>query len=261
MAANDPGQPPLSQHPADPATGWTVNRPAPASALAVGAHPDDVEFGAGGTLAKWAGAGCVVHHLVCTDGSKGTWDPSADLSELVRRRMEEQREAARRLAGERAGEVVFLGRVDGELDSDRTTRGEVAATIRRLRPEVVLGHDPWKRYRLHPDHRHAGVLACEAIVAARDPHFYPEHGLEPHRPSALLLWEADQPAHVEDVSTTIDTKLAALEAHQSQFESTMKAIDDEQLAAFRARVRARLGAIGAPHGFAAAEAFAVITDL
>jgi LmbE family N-acetylglucosaminyl deacetylase len=260
VAANDPGQPALSQAPG-PAAGWTANLPAPTSALAVGAHPDDVEFGAGGTLAKWAAAGCIVHHLVCTDGSKGTWDPSADPSELAIRRMGEQREAARRLARDRAGEVVFLGRVDGELDSDRVTRGEVARAIRRLRPDVVLGHDPWKRYRLHPDHRHAGLLVCEAIVAARDPHFHPEHGLAPHRPSSLLLWEADRPAHVEDVSTTVDRKLAALEAHQSQFESTMKAADDEQLAAFRARVRARLGDLGAPHGFAAAEVFALITDL
>ena len=258
MAANDPGQPPLNLAPAH---GWTINLAVPASALAVGAHPDDVEFGAGGTLAKWAAAGCLVHHLVCTDGSKGTWDPSASLTELVARRQDEQREAARRLAGDRAGDVVFLGRVDGELDSDRTTRGDVARVIRQLRPEVVLGHDPWKRYRLHPDHRHAGLLVCDAIVAARDPHFYPEHRLASHRPSALLLWEADRPSHAEDVMASVDVKLAALEAHQTQFESTMKAVDDEQLAAFRTRVRDRLAELGAPHGFAAAEVFALLTDL
>jgi LmbE family N-acetylglucosaminyl deacetylase len=257
VAANDPGQPPLN--PAD--TGWTTNLGVPGSALAVGAHPDDVEFGAGGTLAKWAAAGCVVHHLICTDGSKGTWDPAASLTDLVARREDEQREAARQLAGDRAGDVVFLGRVDGELESDRPTRGDVARVIRDLRPDVVLGHDPWKRYRLHPDHRQAGWLVCDAIVAARDPHFHPEHGLAPHRPSALLLWEADQPTHAEDVSVTVDLKLAALEAHRSQFESTMKAIDDEQLAAFRTRVRGRLAELGAPHGFAAAEVFALLTDL
>jgi LmbE family N-acetylglucosaminyl deacetylase len=233
----------------------------PGSALAIGAHPDDVEFGAGGTLAKWAAAGCVVHHLVCTDGSKGTWDPAANLTELIARRQREQREAAQRLAGDQRGEVVFLGRVDGELDCDRATRGDVARVIRALRPDVVLGHDPWKRYRLHPDHRHAGALACEGIVAARDPHFHPEHGLPPHRPSALLLWEADQPSHVEDVSATIDRKLAALEAHESQFESTMKAVDDLQLDAFRVRIVTRLAELGTPHGFAAAEVFALITDL
>jgi LmbE family N-acetylglucosaminyl deacetylase len=151
--------------------------------------------------------------------------------------------------------------VDGELDSDRATRGEVARVIRRLRPDIVLGHDPWKRYRLHPDHRNAGLLTCDAIVAARDPHFHPEHELAPHRPRALLLWEADQPAHVEDVTATVGRKIHALEAHRSQFESTMKAVDDEQLAAFRARVHDRLADLGAPHDFPAAEVFALITDL
>ncbi len=233
----------------------------PASALAIGAHPDDVEFGAGGTLAKWAAAGCVVHHLVCTDGSKGTWDVDADLDQLVARRREEQREAALRLAGEHAGEVRFLGTVDGDLASDRATVSAVARIIRELRPEVVLGHDPWKRYRLHPDHRHAGWLTCDAIVAARDPHFFPEHGMAHHRPAALLLFEADAPNHAEDVTATVDRKLAALEAHGSQFESTMHARDDRELEMFRSRVRARLAELGAPHGFAAAEVFALLTDL
>lgn len=256
MSASDPGQPPA---PAQPAPGeWTRNLDVPASALAIGAHPDDVEFGCGATLAKWAAAGCVVHHLVCTDGSKGTWDVDADLGALVRRRQDEQREAARRLAGDRAGEVRFLGVTDGELTSDLAVRSEVARIIRELRPEVVLGHDPWKRYRLHPDHRAAGWLTCDGVVAARDPHFFPEHGLAAHRPSAILLFEADVPTHVEDVSDVLATKLAALEAHESQFESTMKAADHTELTAFRARVTDRLAELGAPHGLAAAEVFAVI---
>ena len=71
----------------------SANEPVPASALAIGAHPDDVEFGCGGTLAKWAAAGCVVHHLVLTDGSKGTWDASADTARLIDQRQAEQRAA------------------------------------------------------------------------------------------------------------------------------------------------------------------------
>lgn len=259
MAANEPGQP---LHPMTTDIGsWTSELAVPSSALAIGAHPDDVEFGCGGLLAKWAAQGCVVHHLVCTDGSKGTWDPHADTVELARRRQDEQREAARRLAGANAGEVRFLGYVDGELDSGLTQRGEVALVIRELTPQVVLGHDPWKRYRLHPDHRHAGLLACEGIVAARDPHFFPEHGVAHHRPDALLLWEADQPTHVEDVTGSVDTKLAALEAHESQFESTMKAVDDSEMDAFRRRIRDRLGELGAPHQLDAAEVFAIMTNL
>ncbi|MBI4935806.1 MAG: PIG-L family deacetylase [Actinobacteria bacterium] len=255
MAANEPGQPDAA-----PAL-TTADLATPASVLAIGAHPDDVEFGCGATLAKWAADGCVVHHLVLTDGSKGTWNPDADTAALIATRQAEQREAARRLAGERAGEVVFLGQVDGELDSTLALRGQVARVIRMLQPEVVLGHDPWKRYRLHPDHRHAGLLACDGIVAARDPHFYREHGIPHHRPSALLLWEADEPNHVEDVSGWVDIKLHALEAHVSQFESTMKAVEPAQMAAFRERIRHRLDGLGSRYGVESAEVFRLITDL
>jgi LmbE family N-acetylglucosaminyl deacetylase len=255
MTANEPGQPA-----SDPAT-LSFDLPTPEVALAIGAHPDDVEFGCGATLAKWAADGCIVHHLVCTDGSKGTWDPAADKVALAIRRQDEQRDAARRLAHENAGECRFLGYVDGELDSDLATRGRVARVIRELRPEVVLGHDPWKRYRLHPDHRHAGLLACEGIVAARDPHFYPEHGIAHHRPDTLLLFEADEPDHVEDVSGWVTSKLDALQAHESQFESTMHALDDAQLDEFRQRITERLGGLGAAHGVGAAELFKRIPDL
>jgi LmbE family N-acetylglucosaminyl deacetylase len=255
VAPNEPGQPSVAH------VGLSSDLPTPSSALAIAAHPDDVEFGAGATLAKWASRGCLVHHLVCTDGAKGTWDPDADTAELVRRRQDEQREAARRLAGRNAGEVVFLGHVDGELDSGLEVRGEVARVIRELRPQVVLGHDPWKRYRIHPDHRHAGLLACEGIVAARDPHFYREHGLRHHRPETLLLWEADEVHHVEDVTGFVDTKLRALEAHVSQFETTMHAADESQLEPFRSRIRDRLADLGTTHGVAAAEVFGRVSDL
>ena len=108
-------------------------------------------------------------------------------------------------------------------------------------------------------------MACEGIVAARDPHFFREQGLAAHRPTALLLFEADQPDHVEDVGgddgAHLARKLAALEAHTSQFESTMKAVDDDQLVDFRRRITARLAGLGAPFGYASAEVFKLITDL
>ncbi len=255
MAANEPGQPDPS------ATLISHELPTPKSALAIGAHPDDVEFGGGGTLAKWAAGGCVVHHLVLTDGSKGTWDPDADVAALVATRQLEQREAARRLAGDRAGEVVFLGEVDGELENSLQLRGEVARVIRTLRPQVILAHDPWKRYRLHPDHREGGLIACDAIVAARDPHFFKDQGLASHRPETLLLWEADEPDHVEDITNFVNIKLHALEAHESQFESTMKAVDPAQMEAFRQRISRRLAGLGAPYGLGAAELFKRISDL
>ena len=236
--------------------------PVPARALAVAAHPDDVEFGCGGTFAKWAASGCEVFHLVCTDGSKGSWDPSEDTARLVALRQEEQRAASRALGGK--GEVVFLGWPDGELECGLRQRWEVAYWIRRLRPDVVLGHDPWKRYRLHPDHRNAGFLACDGIVAARDPHFFPEQELPPHRPSTLLLWEADDPDHVEDVEGYVEAKLAALFEHRSQLRSTMHIDDlddDAQVAAFRERLERRLAEHGALAGLARGEAFKRVTDL
>ena len=234
----------------------------PARALAVGAHPDDVEFGCGATLAKWAAAGCEVHHLVCTDGSKGSWDPKEDVAALVARRQEEQRAASRALGGE--GRVVFLGWTDGELASGLEQVGVVAEWIRRIKPDVVLGHDPWRRYRLHPDHRNAGFLVTDGIVAARDPHFFPEHDVEPHRPWALLLWEADEADHVEDASGFVDVKLAALLEHRSQFRTTMD-IDDPEAAdevdAFRSRMMERLSEHGRIGGLALGEAFKLMTKL
>jgi LmbE family N-acetylglucosaminyl deacetylase len=240
----------------------STNLDVPARALAIGAHPDDVEFGAGGTLAKWAAAGCEISHLVCTDGSKGSWDPDADVVALVAQRQSEQRAASRALGG--IGSVVFLGWPDGELESGLRQRWEACYWIRRLRPEVVLGHDPWKRYRLHPDHRNAGLLAVEGIVAARDPHFFREQGAEPHRPTALLLWEADEPDHVEDVSAFLDAKIAALLEHRSQYRSTMDITDPTSTAeteAFRARVRERAVDHGRDAGFRYGERFKLISKL
>lgn len=240
----------------------TTNLANPSRALAIGAHPDDIEFGCGGTLAKWAAAGCEIHHLVCTDGSKGSWDPGEDVARLVATRQDEQREAARRLGG--SAEVVFLGWRDGELESGLRQRWEVCASIRSLQPDVVLGHDPWKRYRLHPDHRHAGFLAVEGIVAARDPHFFPEQGSAPHRPGSLLLWEADEPDHVEDVGGWLGAKVDALLAHRSQYRTTMDiddAADEAQVARFRTKMQSRAAEHGELAGIALGERFKLIERL
>ncbi len=229
----------------------TVDLDIPSSALVIAAHPDDAEFTCGATLAKWSRAGTVVHHLILTDGSKGTWDAQVDTDQLIQRRQREQRAAAAALGA--TGEVVFLGEVDGELGTDHELRGRVAEVLRRLRPAVVLGHDPWKRYRLHPDHAAAGRLCIDGIVAARDPFFHPElleRGLEPHRPDALLLFEADVVNHVESVDEAdLRAKTDALEAHESQLETThfhRVAGAQDALAAFREREH-RLLVEGAAH--------------
>lgn len=239
----------------------TTDLSTPERALAIGAHPDDVEFDAGATLAKWAAAGCQVSILVCTDGSKGTWDAQANTAELVVTRQQEQHRSAAELGV--TGEVIFLGWTDGELESGLRQRAQIASWIRRLRPNVVLGHDPWKPYRLHPDHRHAGLLTVEGVVAARDPHFFPEIALDHHRPDELLLFEAGEVDHVERVDGFESHKLAALEAHKSQFESTMSVTsgNTDELTRFRERELAGMRTCGAMVDAPYGEAFKRISDL
>jgi LmbE family N-acetylglucosaminyl deacetylase len=147
-------------------------------------------------------------------------------------------------------------------------RWEVAYWIRKFQPDVVLGHDPWRRYRIHPDHRHAGFLTTDAIVAARDPKFFPEQQVAPHRPRALLLWEADEPDHVDDVSGVLDTKVRALLAHESQYATTMRissapgtAHDTDEVSAFRDAVATRAREAGRLAGMEAGEAFKRIDRL
>jgi LmbE family N-acetylglucosaminyl deacetylase len=243
----------------------TVDLARPRRVLAIGAHPDDVEFGCGATLAKWSTAGADVHVCICTDGSKGSWDGNADLETLVAAREQEQRDAAAKLG---ASEVHFLRFVDGELDSGLEARAAVSRVIRRVQPDVVLGHDPWRAYRLHPDHLQAGLLTIEAIVAARDPLFFPEQlspadGLRPHRPATLLLFEAEHVNHVERVDSTLDDKVAALLAHRSQWRSTM-GIDPpsaDQVEQFARSIRDAAQAAGIRAGVRAGEAFGRLDQL
>ena len=213
-----------------------------------------MEFGCGATLAKWSAGGAEVHILVLTDGSKGTWDPHADVDALVATRKREQQEAADHLGAQ----VVHWGRaVDGELRVDREGVFDVCELVRRIRPDVVLTHDPWLPFRVHPDHRAAGTLVVEAVVAARDPHFFVEQALEPHRPEELLLFETEVVDHIESVRGFVATKIDALLAHRSQWRSTMGIGDDPETetARFARRVRVESAAAGARLGLAAAEAF------
>src|SRR5262249_56384316 len=144
------------------------------------------EFGCGATLAKWSAAGSQIWLFVLTDGSKGSWDPYADPTELANTRVNEQVAAARVLG---AAKVLHAGFVDGELYNGRGEREGVVGVIRRTRPTVILTHDPWKRYRIHPDHRPAGFLVLAAIVAARDPHFFPTPRLQPPPPQQHTLFK------------------------------------------------------------------------
>lgn len=230
----------------------------PTRALAIGAHPDDIEFGCGGTLARWSQADCHVTMLVVTDGSKGSWDPAADPAELAMRRSTEQADAAAALG---AAEVVQLDYVDGELEYSMELRKRICEHIRLAKPDVLLSHDPWKRYQIHPDHRATGLGAVDGMVAARDPLFFPELGIDPHRPAAMLLWSADEPDHWEPITDTFETKIAALLCHSSQGETTMGGAQsgDDARSAFTERIRQWAVRAAAGTDFAMAEAFKRLT--
>lgn len=231
----------MSTYLANDATKTTSDTETPKTALAIGAHPDDIEFGCGGTLSKWATEGCQIFHLICTDGSKGTWDPQINGQELAKRRQKEQIQAAKELGGTQP--VIFLGWTDGELESGIEQRKQIVTAIRECKPEILLAHDPWKRYRLHPDHRNAGFLATDGVVAARDPLFFPELGM-PYRPKKILLWEADEPDHIEHIPEQMFMKkLRALKSHTSQYETTMgvSTLDDlSQMEEFEQRLKQRM---------------------
>lgn len=235
--------------------------PRPERVLTIGAHPDDAEFGAGGTLAKWAAEGTHITILVISDGSKGTWDPDMGHEELVTSRALEQRAAADALG---VSDVVMLAHVDGELANTKALQEELCFWIRTTQPDVVFSHDPWKRYMLHPDHRAAGMAAVDAIVAARDHLFFPDQlvdGLTKHRPTAVCLWSADEIDHWEDITESFETKIDGLLKHSTQGPTTMgdAQTDEENLEAFKDRLRTWSEEMGHTPGFSLAEGFKRLT--
>lgn len=195
--------------------------PAVARVLAIGAHPDDLEFFAGATLARLAAGGADVTMIVCTDGARGGHD-EADLA--ARRR----REAAAGAAALGIATPTFLGFRDGDLANDEALREKLVRAIRTTRPELLVVHDPatlWKRtgdlVRFgHSDHRAAGQATLDAI-APRAPlgAYYPEHaaaGLKPWFVRETWLFDTAQPVHFVDASPALDAKQAALRCHASQ---------------------------------------------
>jgi LmbE family N-acetylglucosaminyl deacetylase len=192
-----------------------------ASALVIFAHPDDAEFMCGGTVAAWAKEGTDVHYCVVTDGSAGSNDPGVTREQMVPIREREQRAAADVLG---VSDVTFLGFRDGELEVNLDTRRAVTRVVRRVRPEVIVAPDPsrlWSKrgYINHWDHKQAGMLAMCAVMpdAPSRPQF-PElldEGLEPFEVPNLWL-TTEEPDTFVDITKTMDLKLEALHAHESQ---------------------------------------------
>jgi LmbE family N-acetylglucosaminyl deacetylase len=195
--------------------------------------------------------------LIVTDGSKGTWDENLEAERLIQIREEEQRQSAEVLGAR--GEIVHLGYVDGELEYSMELRRQICSWIRKLRPNIVLGHDPWRRYMLHPDHRVAGFGAIDGVVAARDHLFFPDLG-DKHRPDAILLWGADQPDYWEDISARFDQKIEALLCHSSQTITSMSDANAGQSGreAFERRMLEWAASQGSAVGLPFAESFKLL---
>jgi LmbE family N-acetylglucosaminyl deacetylase len=191
---------------------------APASALAVYAHPDDPEVACAGTLARWARAGAEVHLVVCTLGDKGSADPGTDPAALAERRAGEVAAAAAVLG--LAG-VVRLGYPDGEIANDAGLRERLVGEIRRVRPEAVLSPDPTAvffgdTYVNHRDHREVGWAVLDACSpAAASPLYFRSAG-PAHQVRALYLSGTLEPDVWVDVTDTLDAKVEALRCHRSQ---------------------------------------------
>lgn len=196
------------------------------SALVFCPHPDDAEFLAGGSMAKWSSEGKEVRVVVVTDGSAGHNDPTVDTDWLVKTRKEEQRAASAILG---VKDVIFLGYRDGYVEDSHELRRDMIREIRRHKPDLLVGLDPTtyyfaQRYINHPDHRKVG----EAFLAAVNPGattvpLYREElfdkGFEPHRVKYCLLGFSANPDYFIDITDFIDKKVAALAAHDSQMQN------------------------------------------
>ena len=201
-----------------------------ASVLVIAPHPDDAEFGAGGTVARWTSEGRKVVLVVCTSGEKGTSDRHMAPAQLAEIREKEQREAAEVLG---VAEVVFLGHPDQGLEDTPAFRKQIVRLIRAYRPKTVATSDPYRRYISHRDHRIAGQVVLDAVYPyARDHLAYPdllEQGLEPHKVQELLFWDAEDINHRADITDTFDRKVAALCCHASQMDEIARAVGTPDL--------------------------------
>ena len=188
-------------------------------ALVITAHPDDVDFGAAGTVATWTDSGIKVTYCVITDGDAGGFDPSVPREEIGSIRQGEQRAAAAEVG---VPDVVFLGYPDGRLDVSFDLRRDLARVIREVRPQRVLCQSPERNmirvYASHPDHLAAGEAAmCAVYPDARNPFAYPDlAGLEAWSVPEVWVGGSERNNHYVDITSTFDRKKAALRAHVSQ---------------------------------------------
>jgi LmbE family N-acetylglucosaminyl deacetylase len=179
--------------------------------MVIAAHPDDAEFGAAGTVAKWIKADRQVVYVICTNGNKGTSDRDMKPEQLAAIREKEQVAAAKTLG---VREVEFLGYPDQGLEDTPPFRKQIVRMIRKYRPRIVVTSDPYRRYVWHRDHRIVGQVVLDAVFPfARDHLAYPDflaEGLEPHKVEEVWFWASEDINHRSDITDTFHLKLSAL---------------------------------------------------
>lgn len=226
-------------------------------ALVVTAHPDDVDFGAAGTVANLTDAGVSVTYCLVTDGQAGGFDHSVPRTEMAAIRREEQTKAAAEVG---VAELVFLGELDGAVVASLELRHQLARVIRQVRPQVVITQSPERHldriYASHPDHLAVGEATLAAVYPdARNPFAFPElviSGFEPWSVDEVWIMGHPEPRDVVDITHQVERKLRALLAHRSQHPDPEAMIE---------RVRAWFQATGEQFGLAAghaAEVFRVV---
>ena len=194
--------------------------------LVIVAHADDMEFFAGGTIARMAGLGYGIREIIATNNERGTFDPEWDERFTAETRREEARRGARVLGVN--PDVEFLGYEDGRLSETplNVLRERCMRAIRSHKPDVLFTWDPWTPYEEHQDHRSIGLAATEAASFSHFPLYHPEHrkdGLEPHYVGERYFF-AKSPRDVNkvvDISDQIERKIDALCEHVCQMEMTV----------------------------------------
>ena len=216
--------------------------------MIIAPHPDDPEFGIGGTVAKWTKEGKQVVYIICTNGNKGSDDPAITPAQLTEIRRAEQMEAARSVG---VSDVVFLEHDDQSIEDTPEFRKELVKMIRTYKPDVVAAPDPYRKYVWHRDHRITGQVVLDAVYPfARDRLAYPDlakEGYQPHKVKELLFWGAEQPNHFSDITATFGSKIAALRCHKSQVGHFPPGWEDAY--------RNVLSNYGKDHGYDVAETF------
>jgi LmbE family N-acetylglucosaminyl deacetylase len=189
--------------------------------LVINAHPDDVDFSAAGTVARWTDSGIKVSYCIVTDGDAGGHDPSVPREEIPALRRAEQTAAASAVG---VSDLRFLGYPDGRVEASIGLRRDLARAIRQVRPDRVLCPTPERNYvrmpASHPDHRAVGSAALDAVYPdARNPFAFPDlladEGLEAWTVREVWIG-GNRPNHYVDVTDFFDRKVAALRAHVSQ---------------------------------------------